>query len=94
MLVHIRKLKSENKARFLIDLSGCEYISSEGLGAMSDLWKYCSGQPGGKLAILLSGDTSNDVRYLFETVGLTNLMREGLFMDRSAAEQAFLSGAE
>lgn len=90
MMAQIRKLKSDGKARFLLDFSTCAYISSEGLGLVSDLWRYCSETANGKLAVLLSSDPHNEMANLFETVGLLSVLRESLFADRRAAEAAFL----
>ena len=53
---HIKQLKIEEKQRFLVDFSQCEYISSEGLGAMSDLWKYSQSTPNGKMVVLFEID--------------------------------------
>lgn len=85
----IEEFKEKGKARFLIDFSRCDYISSEGMGAMADLWKYCSSQPNGKMVVLFSTDPDNDVHYLFDTIGLSMIMKKGIFTDPEEAEKAF-----
>jgi anti-anti-sigma regulatory factor len=84
----IKDLKAAGKIRFLVDFSKCDYISSEGMGAMSALWKYCTGHQNGKMAILFSNDPDNEVRYLFDVIGLSKIMGNGVFTDLAAAEKA------
>ncbi len=89
MMAQIRKLQDDGQTRFLLDLSTCAYISSEGLGMVSELWKFCTEKPDGRLIVLLSSDPHNEVSNLFETVGLLAIMHGSLFINRRAAEAAF-----
>lgn len=89
MSEELKILKGEDKSRFLVDFSECDYISSEGMGAMSDLWKYCSSKPDGKMAVLFSEDEDNDVRYLFDTIGLSTIMKDCIFTNQEEAAKLF-----
>lgn len=90
MLTHVRKFQHEGHVRFLMDFSTCGYISSEGLGMISELWKFCGDRAKGKLVVLLSPDPANEVPNLLETVGLLQVLRDNLFTSRKAAEAAFI----
>jgi anti-anti-sigma factor len=60
--------------RFVVDLSACDYISSEGLGALAKLWKWCDEEQHGQLAVVLSRDDRNEVANLFDITGLARIM--------------------
>ncbi len=81
-----KELIKKGKSRFIIDFSDCEYISSEGLGAITDIYKSCKSQSDGEFVVVFSDDPTNDVEYLFETVGLSMLLKDSIFSDYKKAE--------
>jgi anti-anti-sigma regulatory factor len=89
LLEKVKPYREQGKSRFIIDFTGCDYISSEGLGAMSELWKYCKSQKNGKIGVIFNPDPENDVRYLFDTIGLTTMMKDNIFVSTEEAEKAF-----
>jgi len=72
--------------RFVVDLSNCEYISSEGLGAIAELWHSCVEKDKGSVAVVCKDDGQNEVRYLFDIIGLSRLMTGQLFSNLREAE--------
>jgi len=86
--VKFREFLEKGQTRFLVDFSSCEYISSEGIGAMSDIWKNSTAKPNGRLVVVFSSDPENDVHYLFTTIGLAEVMKGHIFTDLREAEKA------
>lgn len=74
----VARLKKKKNLRCVLDLSRCEYVSSEGLGMIARLWRYCHDQKAGCLAVVLSPAHGNEVRHLFETIGLSRIMGSAL----------------
>lgn len=70
-------MREQGMRRLLLDLSTCQYICSEGLGAMAECWKWCKENDGAMAVVLPEGKTNN-VRELFEITGLTTSMARGL----------------
>jgi anti-anti-sigma factor len=60
--------------RLVLDLSDCEYISSEGLGATARCWKLCHEDGKGQMAVVLPSSPVSEVRNLFEIIGLSRMI--------------------
>ncbi len=69
-------LSEQDIVGLLVDLSGCEYVSSEGLGATARYWKWCKDRKLG-FAVLLPGKGS-EVHNLFDLIGLTQMMGDAV----------------
>ena len=89
LMSKVKVIREKGKTRFIIDFTQCEYISSEGLGAVSGIWKDSVSQPDGKLIIVFNPDPENEVRYLFDTIGLSEIMKGDIFTDPDEAERVF-----
>jgi hypothetical protein len=63
-----------NITRLVLDLSAAEYISSEALGAVAICWNGCGDGEKARMAVILSPDESNEVRNLFEIIGLSRTL--------------------
>jgi anti-anti-sigma factor len=70
----LEELKKSKKARIVVDLSSCQYISSEGLGTVARCWKWCHDEDNGRMAVVIPSDPSNEVRNLFEIIGLARVI--------------------
>lgn len=68
----------------ILDLSGCQYISSDGLGAISSCWKWCHDEGRGRMAVVLSREKGNEVINLFEITGISTTM--GSAMQRTVKD--------
>jgi anti-anti-sigma factor len=64
--------------RFVIDLCGCEHISSDGLGAVAKCWRECHEERRGTMAVSLSYAKDNEVINLFDITGLTTIIGSAL----------------
>jgi anti-anti-sigma regulatory factor len=82
----LEALKSRRIRRFLLDFSSCDYVSSEGLGALAELFRWCHDEGNGSLALVLPADGGNEVRYLFDIIGLSLVMKNSLFNTVPEAE--------
>jgi anti-anti-sigma factor len=87
----IKEALARGRSRFLVDLSACGYISSEGLAAVAELWHLCTEKPEGQVAIVCADDGENEIRYLFDIIGLSKLMEGHLFSRLYEAEK-FMAG--
>ncbi|MBD3344288.1 MAG: hypothetical protein GF401_04415 [Chitinivibrionales bacterium] len=70
----IESIKEQKYPSIALNLSDCEYVSSEGLGVTAKLWRWCHDEGNGKMAVVLSEDTDNEVRNLFEIIGLARII--------------------
>lgn len=83
-----KELREKGSIRVLVDFTDCEYVSSEGLGAISELWKSAEKLPDGKMVCVLNPSSDNDVHYLFQSVGFAEIMKGCLFTDLEEARKA------
>jgi hypothetical protein len=60
--------------QFVLDLSNAEYIASEALGAVATCWGCCNDGRKGRMAVVLSPDEHNEVRNLFDIIGLSRMI--------------------
>ena len=87
----ISELKAESKKNFIIDMTNCDYISSEGLGAIAEIWRWCHDNGNGKIALIFSKDPNNEIKYLFDIIGLSLAMKGYIFSDLKSAEKLMLN---
>ncbi|MBD3418622.1 MAG: hypothetical protein GF398_00745 [Chitinivibrionales bacterium] len=69
----------QHNFRLILDLSDCAYISSDGLGATARCWKLCNEDNLGRMAIVFSDATDDEVRHLFEIIGLTRVVGAAIY---------------
>jgi hypothetical protein len=81
---------AEGQTRFLINFENCQYISSEGLGAVARFWRVCSESEKLKMVSLFHSDPVNELLEFFEIIGLIKVMDGHTFKDSEAA-RAFLT---
>ncbi len=65
-------------SRFILDYSTCEYISSEGLTCTASCWKWCHEEKNGHMVAIVPLDPRNEVRNLFEIIGLSRMIGSAL----------------
>lgn len=78
LLALLKRIAKKPSPRFIFDLSNCNYISSEGLGATARCWKWCHDDGNGKMAVVLPSEPDNEVRNLFEIIGLSRIIGSAL----------------
>jgi anti-anti-sigma regulatory factor len=71
-------LRENNVKRFVLDFSTCEYISSEGLTCTASCWKWCHEDGNGQMVAVVPLDPANEVRNLFEIIGLSRMIGSAL----------------
>ncbi len=71
--------------RFVIDLSATDYISSEALGTIAGCFNACAQQISGTLSVILPTEENNEVRNLFDIIGLSRLMGSAIQTSRKDA---------
>ena len=71
----LRKKRFNN---LILDLSGCEFISSEGLGIISACWQWCQEKGKGYMGVVLPRATDNEVVNLFDITGLSRSIGSAL----------------
>jgi hypothetical protein len=71
-------LRENNISRFVLDFSTCEYISSEGLTCTASCWKWCHEDGNGQMVVIVPLDPANEVRNLFEIIGLSRMIGSAL----------------
>jgi anti-anti-sigma factor len=74
-------LTKKGCTRFILDLSLCEYISSEGLSCTASSWKWCFDEGNGNMVIIVPKDPENEVRHLFEIIGLSRMVGSAMQPD-------------
>lgn len=67
-------LRKDTTSRFILDFSSCEYISSEGLASTVSCWKWCHDEGHGLMAAIVPQSPENEVRNLFEIIGLSRMI--------------------
>jgi anti-anti-sigma factor len=67
----LNRLRARSIRQYVIDLSGCDYVSSEGLGATAQCWKWCHDEGNGRMAVVLPSQADHEVRNLFDIIGLS-----------------------
>jgi hypothetical protein len=67
-------LRKNDFRRFVLDYSTCEYISSEGLTCTASCWKWCHEEKNGHMVAIVPQDPKNEVRNLFEIIGLSRMI--------------------
>jgi len=71
-------LREQGFRRFIIDLSTCEYISSEGLTCTASCWKWCHDEGNGHMVAIVPQNPDNEVRNLFDIIGLSRMIGSAL----------------
>jgi anti-anti-sigma factor len=74
----VETLTQKKHTRIVLDLTGCEYISSDGLGAVAHCWRWCHAEGHGNMAVALSHAKENEVINLFDITGLTTTIGSAL----------------
>lgn len=74
----IQLLRRRRFNSLILDLTGCERISSEGLGVIAACWHWCHELGRGRMAVVLSGAGGNEVINLFDITGLTTQIGSAL----------------
>jgi hypothetical protein len=72
------RLRKNEFRRFILDYSTCEYISSEGLTCTATCWKWCHEEGNGQMVAIVPLDPANEVRNLFEIIGLSRMIGSAL----------------
>jgi hypothetical protein len=71
-------LRKDATRRFILDFSSCDYISSEGLASTASCWKWCHDDGHGQMAAIVPQGPDNEVRNLFEIIGLSRMIGSAL----------------
>ena len=71
-------LRRQGYCRYIIDLSTCEYISSEGLTCTASCWKWCHDDGNGHMVAIVPQKPESEVRNLFEIIGLSRMIGSAL----------------
>jgi anti-anti-sigma factor len=74
----VERLTQRANTRLVLDLTGCEYISSDGLGAVAYCWRWCHVEGHGNMSVALSHAKENEVINLFDITGLTTTIGSAL----------------
>ena len=74
----IKLLRRKKLFNLVIDLSGCEYISSEGLGMIAACWSWCQEKGNGCMGVVLPRTQGNEVVNLFDITGLSRTIGSAL----------------
>lgn len=64
-------LAEEKMFSYILDLQDCNYVSSDGLGAVSSSWDRCTRGKQGAMAVVLPKAPGNEVTNLFDITGLS-----------------------
>jgi anti-anti-sigma regulatory factor len=81
------KLKSLSVDKFILDFSNCDYLSSEGLSIAAQCWKWCHETGNGVMAAVVPDDPANEVRRLFNDIGLSRMIGASLQPTLAEAEK-------
>ncbi len=74
----LEELGAGGPLQFVVDLSGCDYLSSEGVNNIMQSWKKCFEAGKGRMAVVVPDIPLNEVRNLFEIIGISRLLGEAL----------------
>jgi hypothetical protein len=72
------ELKSLSIVKYILDFSNNDYVSSEGLNFTAQCWKWCHEKGHGSMAVVIPDDPANDVRRLFDNIGLSYMIGSSL----------------
>ena len=67
--------------RLILDISSCDYISSEGLGAIVSLWKTHQNT----FVIVISPEDDSSIADLFEMTGLSRVLKGAVYVSLEEA---------
>jgi anti-anti-sigma regulatory factor len=81
------KLRDNGAPHFVLDLSGCDYISSEGISNVTRSWKWCYEENNGTMAVVVPQDTPGEIRNLFDLIGVSRVLGTAL---QSSVEEGIL----
>lgn len=87
----IGKAIEDGESRFLVNFNDCQYISSEGLGAVAEFWRRCSESDQLKMVALFDHEPVNELLSFFEIIGLTRVMEGHVFTDPKAAREFLIA---
>lgn len=87
-------LLEAGRPRLLVDFRDCEYISSEGLGCVAELWRKCHDEGRGTMVVLFQSRSDNELYYLFDIIGLTRLMEGHVFTEDAKARRFLASQSD
>ncbi|MFP4520601.1 MAG: STAS domain-containing protein [Fibrobacterota bacterium] len=82
------EFRAQGISNFAVDLTECSYISSEGLAAVAEMWNWCHEKENGRFALALSTEPGNEIRYLFDIIGLSVAMNGYIFSSAGEAESS------
>ena len=71
-------LRDKELRRFVVDLSTCEYIASEGLTCTAAFWKWCHDEGNGAMTAIIPQTPGNEVKNLFDIIGLSRMIGSAL----------------
>ncbi len=80
----ITALRKRKYCDLVVDLASCEYISSEGLGAVAEAWEWSQEKNYSRMSVVLTRDARSEVVNLFEITGLSRSI--GCCMQPGVAE--------
>jgi anti-anti-sigma factor len=86
----LAKLREQGVARFILDLSSCDYISSEGISNVTRSWKSFCDEGKGRMAVVVPNDPANEVRNLFDVIGISPILGNALQPTVEAAVNCLL----
>jgi len=72
------RLRDNGTPHFVLDLSGCDYISSEGISNVTRSWKLCYEENKGTMAVVVPQDTPGEIRNLFDLIGISRVLGTAL----------------
>ncbi len=89
-LKEIENLRENGASNFVLDFSTCDYVSSEGLGVLAEMWHWCNEEDNGIMTLALSEDPNNELKYLLDITGLGLIMKGNMRSSLETAEELML----
>jgi hypothetical protein len=80
----VKLLRKKRYFDLVVDLSGCQEISSEGLGMIASCWDRYQKKAAGYMGVVLPRATENSVVTLFDVTGLSRSI--GCALQRRVAD--------
>jgi|GEM_PF-1285432 len=74
----VKSLRRKKQFFLVVDLSECDYISSEGLGIIAACRRWCEEKRRGAMGVVLPPDTDSEVVNLFDITGLSRSIGSAL----------------
>jgi anti-anti-sigma regulatory factor len=74
----LEDVKTGTEKKVILDFSRCSYISSDGLNTTAQFWKWCKKEKTVAIAIVAVDDKHNEIRNLFDIIGLSAMVGEAL----------------